>query len=120
MANGIRIESVYWTDRASQVVNALIASYMLNKNKVGLNNGDINAIVSKIDKWLTSQATTLAQTFALDPRRPFRIDVPDASEISFEDKTRGVLTGLTITAFADASLDSVVAELTLTFNDSEG
>ena len=119
MADGTRIESVYWTDRASQVIKALIEGYMLNKEKVGMNDNDINAIVSKIEKWLTSQATTLAKTYALDPRRPFIVTAPAAKDITFEDKVLGLYQGLVITAYADASMDSVIADLTLTFNDSE-
>jgi hypothetical protein len=117
MANGVRIESVYWTDRAAQVLKSRALTLLLNKNKMGMNDNDIAMVIGSFYTWLNTQVSTIGSTYALDPIRPFKITYPKASEISFDDKVAGLLQGITITAYSDASIDKIIADLTVTFYD---
>jgi len=117
MASGVRIESIYWTDRAAQKIKQIVLSYFLNREKVGLNDADISAIVGGIETWLDSQVSAVGSTFALNPLRPYKIDYPKAKDITFADQVAGLLQNLTITAYSDASMDKADIDLVVTFFD---
>lgn len=116
MASGVRIETKYWTDRAAQVIEQRVLSLKVNKDKLGFNDDDISSIKGTIESWLDTQVSTIGSTYALDPVRPFQVIVPKYKDISFEDKVAGLLQGIQVIAYSDASIDKVIVDLNVTFN----
>lgn len=117
MADGIRIETLHWSYRATQVIKQRMATIFLNSRKVGMNDRDINRLRGAITTWLDTQVSNDSGAKALDPVRPYKLTMPKASDISFEDKVAGVLNGINLIAYTDASVGQVVIDLTVTFNN---
>lgn len=117
MADGVRIEVLHWSYRATQVIKQRIATILQNSRKVGMNDADINRVRSAITTWLDTQVSVVGSTLALDPIRPYKLTMPKAADISFEDKVAGILSGINLIAYSDASVGKVVVDLTVTFNN---
>ncbi len=117
MGDGIRIESRHFVIRASHKFKELVATMFLNRNKIGMNDSDINAVGGALKSWLDTQISTPGKTAALDPVRPYIIKLPRAKDIPFEDKVSGFLNGIEVTAYADASTGKITIGFTVTFNN---
>lgn len=117
MADGTRIEVLWWTDRASQKIKQLWETLLLRNDKLGMNDFDIPKFRNVADTWLRNEASAAGRTAALDPDNPPKIVMPTPSEIEFADKVSGTLRNIEVTAYYDASIDNVISNLTVTFFD---
>lgn len=120
MHGGVRIETVFWQHFASNRIKELTETLFLKREKVGMNEADLNTIRGIWSSFLDTQVSTIGSTYALDPINPFTIFLPKAKDISFANKVSGLLDKAVITANMDASIDSLEATLVVTFNSSEG
>ena len=114
-SDGVRIEAKHWTTYASQQIRRRLLTLMINSNKIGMNIFDFNKIKNLIEDFLQTQVSTVGLTYALNPIKPFVVTMPNPRDISFEDQVDGILQGIKITAYSDASVDSIITDLTVTF-----
>lgn len=114
-SDGIRIEAKHWTTYCSQQIRRRLITLIANKDKIGMNIFDFNTIKNLIETFLKTQVSTVGTTYALNPIKPFVVTMPNPRDISFEDQVDGILQGIKITAYSDASVDSIITDLTVTF-----
>ncbi len=117
MANGTRMETVAVAIYTKQEIERTTETFLLKNRKAGMNDVDISKLVNRWQKFFDENATGGGVTRAFQSSKPVVITVPRAKDISFEDKSDGILQNVEIIGYLDPSIDSVVATITLTFED---
>lgn len=118
MSSGVRIETIAVLNYFRQELGRRTDTLLLRKPKLAMNDGDIGMFVNAWEYFLEDNVSGGAgDARALDPVLPYRIDVPKAKDISFEDRAEGLFENTNITCYLDASIDKVVLNIALTFRD---
>lgn len=115
MADGVRIEQVHWGIKVSHKFKQLIATKLINSNKVAFNDVDLNGIKGILQSYLDTQVSSVAKTFALRADKPFSITMPKAKDIPFEDQVSGILSGIEVICYTDASIGAIDVGVNITF-----
>ena len=115
MADGVRIEQVHWGIKVAHKFRQLLATKLLNSNKVAFNDNDLNGIKGILQTYLDTQVSSVAKTFALRADNPFTIVMPKAKDISFEDQVSGILSGIEVICYTDASIGAIDVGVNITF-----
>jgi hypothetical protein len=116
MATGVRIEAIVFSLYAQQELGRRLDTLFLNGRKFGMNDADLGVMENSLTTWLNTNVSTPGKARALDPHVPYTMLFPRAKDISFEDRVDGVVTFEAI-LYLDASIDSTVLNLTLTYRD---
>lgn len=117
MADGTRIEQVHWGIKTAHKFRQILQTKFLKSNKVAFNDNDLNGIKGILQSYLDTQVSSVAKTFALRADNPFKIIMPKAKDISYEDQVSGVLSGIEVICYTDASIGAIDVGLTITFLD---
>lgn len=116
VATGIRIEAIAVLNYFRQELKRKSDTLFLRKRKLGMNDDDLNLLRNAWATFLGANVSGGNGTQALDPVKPYVITLPKAKDISFEDRTTGDIQG-SVTCYLDASIDSTVLNMTLTYRD---
>lgn len=116
VASGKRIEAIIFMLYVKQELARITDTLFLNADKLGMNAPDIGRIASAWTSFLDRNVSTPNSPKGLDPVKPYILIMPKAKDISFEDRAAGIITAK-LTLFLDASIDSTVLDLSLTYRD---
>lgn len=117
VSTGIRLEAIAFLNYARQELQRRADTLFLKMRKLGINDADLGLVRNAWTTWLDSNVSNGAgNSQALDPFRPYSIQLPKAKDVSFDDRVAGIVTG-DIICYLDASIDSTVLNLTLTYRD---
>lgn len=115
MASGVRMEAIQVLIWTRQEIARKLETLLLVKDKMALNDSDINLITKTIRKFFTENASGGGVSRAFREDRPVDIIAPKAKDISFEDQVEGILRNFTVIGYLDPSIDSVEINLNLTY-----
>jgi len=116
VSTGIRIEAIAVLNYFRQELKRKVDTLFLRKRKLGMNDADLNLMRNVWATFLDSNVSGASGTQALDPVKPYVITLPKEKDISLEDRTDGNING-SVTCYLDASIDSTVLNMTLTYRD---
>ena len=117
MGSGTRMETMAVLVYFQQELKRKADSLLLRFPKLGMNENDFNKFRNSWQSFLDRNVSTASETAALDPYKPYTIEMPRPEDVSFEDRVDGILQDVKITCYLDASIDSAVINLVLTYRD---
>lgn len=118
VGTGDRIEHVVWGIYAESILTQRLRNLKRRKNKLGMNDSDINLVKSTMESWLRTQISQPGLAKAINPAARWVLEFPKARDLTFEDQSSGLLRSIRAIVYMDASIDAVsVVPLTLTFTD---
>jgi len=118
MASGVKIEAIAVLIYFRQELRRRTETLLLRFPKLAMNDGDIGLFANAWSTFLDQNVSSgPGNARALEPNRPYKITVPKARDILFEDKAAGLLQNCSIVCFLDPSIDRVILDLSLTYSD---